>query len=535
MYQLIIFDETCLQATRYLSNCFMKKKYSCVVYLTKSYLLLSWLFLSNGNHLAYAQFKVTAEYNSPIPKFLRSEPLIIPIENQGTLIIKPDGKQPYNYVFTYLNLSLQLVWENKYTIPFVLNNSTLRLARNGNLYLLAFQDNSSVKLGLLRVNFTDGVVTLSEFRTNFPIELTYFNVLDDNIFLVGYYKLKLVVLELLSGETQTKVIPSFYERNLSIYEVEEDTLSNIMYFVVKDYKDCHTRIRPYSNLVGMLPTIPIENIGNTNYNNILIQPIDSKTKLMLGTFAHRCSNYPQGVFSKIIRLGESNSNQDPQYYRFVDYNNYYIHNPKKRERIQDAVERKRRKGKNHHVYDKVIFQNKIFKHQKEFVLTTEAYGASYRVLTANNYKSTTQIFDGFITRFATVTGFDETGEKVWDNTIKVNQVKNMVLKSTIEIGSLGDSVILAYQNANQIVSKLTHENLTVMPEFSQDYNTLFPNTYSNEEPIGFMHLHDNDYLFYGFYNSPFTLERILVLRKLTFELNGQNMQVIDFKKKKKNN
>jgi hypothetical protein len=278
----------------------------------------------------------------------------------------------------------------------------------------------------------------------------------------------------------------------------------------------------------------VPGLQNYNFNNVLIKSIESKKKLVLGTFAHHCSNFPQGAFS----LAFSPSNPEflqPKFFRFVDLVNFYSHLPKRQEQLKEAASRKRKRGREHKLYNKMIFHNKVYDVPQGVVLSVEGYGESYKVFNNSNQRSVTQVFDGYIPRYATLIGFDEDGNKKWDNYIKFSNIKNMTLRPNVQLGSLGDSLVLTYFNDIGLTSKFIYQSESLQNEVMQTYKDLFPNSYTSEQVYNFVHLEDNYFVLYGAYFNPVSNEKITYLRRMRFDPNAVAITESAQKKKKKNN
>jgi hypothetical protein len=86
----------------------------------------------------------------------------------------------------------------------------------------------------------------------------------------------------------------------------------------------------------------------------------------------------------------------------------------------------------------------------------------------------------------------------------------------LQIGALGDSLVLAYFSQTGLTSKLIHQANTVNKEVFQTYKSLFPTSFYLDSYYHFERLEENLFVLQGDYFTPVNGETLRFLRLMRY-------------------
>ena len=231
-----------------------------------------------------------------------------------------------------------------------------------------------------------------------------------------------------------------------------------------------------------------------------IMTLNNNKQVVLGTYAIGKGSSSGMYFSTL-----KNGNQDiTKYYNFTDFNNFFSYlSEKKQEKIERKKERAKARDKELDFSYQLLVHDLIFKNN-EYIMVAEAYYATYRVETYytsvpngnggfSTVMQTRTVFDGWLYSHAVIAGFDENGNKLWDNSFEMGDFKTFRLKERVKVNNKGEKIELIYAGAgNTIYTKTIKgsniidekesskiENLLEDDEFKIGISTSMENWYDN--------------------------------------------------------
>jgi len=120
---------------------------------------------------------------------------------------------------------------------------------------------------------------------------------------------------------------------------------------------------------------------------------------------------------------------------------------------------------------------------------------------------------------ATLIGFDKEGKKLWDNHFifkNLTSAIDYIKHPRLQIGTMGDSLVLAYFSQTGLTSTLIHQGNTIKKEVFQTYKSLFPVSFDLEHYYHFECLEGNSFVLQGDYTNPQNGETVMFLRLMRY-------------------
>jgi hypothetical protein len=335
------------------------------------------------------------------------------------------------------------------------------------------------------------------------LQVEDFKVIDDVVLIIGRYRDKSTALYLPSGEVSFQIMPSFFDKFTDFQRIYDDPEGKTAYFVIRNRRTCQIFVQPYSILVGLLPVFNLGEDRDRYLQQIIARKTGDNRRMLLATFSHRCLNLPQGF---CVATFEGGKTDKVMFYKFVDFVNYFKYrNERQVDRIQARIAKRQSRGKDYIIRTKSTMQEDLISYQDKLYVITESYVEEYR---NNNMgvmypRDAFRTFDGYRYLHATITAFDLNGRKLWDNTIRIQRLKEYTQRENLRIGFIGDSTVIAYVEQNKIQSKLVHRYRTVGEQNSQRIGDILGDERINlSNSVQLKHWYDDYFLIWG--EHPYT-------------------------------
>ncbi|MFT7030144.1 MAG: hypothetical protein ACI83W_000863 [Marinoscillum sp.] len=374
------------------------------------------------------------------------------------------SQEGLDWILHSIDTALVIRWTKIFSIPFA--SRLLGTEYHDGSYYLLFNaaEYSKEDLLLIEINAVSGNYKRMEINTVFPIQLSFFEVLDGNVIFSGYTNYRPVLLTFDLEEEKLKVVPGFYENKSDILDVIIDDDARLFTVIQQDYLEDRkiTTIRAKTFISD----------GSLIQDN-LISPGDRKSLLdgtstifqggyqyLAGTYSRKPSEYSRGLYLSKFMNGRQ---QFVKYHDYSDLTNFFgFMNPKREKRVLDRIKRKREKGKQPHFSYRLMVHD-IIRRGDEYLMIAEAYYPRYNSVSnlANNGYSSygmTPGFSGYQYTHAILVAFDRNGEILWDNSFEINDIETYSLQEFVAVNVLEDKVVLMYLEENLIRSKVVMGN-----------------------------------------------------------------------------
>jgi len=461
-------------------------------------------------------FEIKAQFNTldgplllPKSKYNYGLPLIIKLPEKKILVFSQEDQWGNVLTFRHYNENLEEEWMCKPVLPVSHAIKSFYYDKKKSLYIIS-QSSNIKEISLAKINVENGAQKI--IKTNLPLfaDVLQVKILEDFAFIVVYHKAKMILLRLDLTTTKIRVLPYIYDREYKFISYHKDAYSNLMYFLMKNEHNCNLQLRTYSQVLGFLPALDLEFRDDYTFIEGLVYPVSKDKKLIFSAFSLRCNDRTQGI--AVTKINNQTEKPITAYYRFTNYMNYFEHFREKRaERYRERVRKRRAKGKEYRLRNYTLLQEKAKKINDEIILVAEGYSMEYQSIGEGE-----RIFDGYKTYHATVIGFNEKGEKLWDNGIKVRNINEKRLDEIIQVGNYQDSVVLAYIADDILHSKMIHRYSVVKEETEQPLKDLLDNpklsTYTHE----MIHWYDNIFLVWGVYYANTQGTPVYYLQKMEY-------------------
>ncbi len=376
-------------------------------------------------------------------------------------------EEGYIWTFTLLDTALNQVWTRVYSVPFD-SYLTGTEYHNGKYYMLYNASRyRNEDLLLLEIDAYTGDFQSIEINTVFPIQLTFFEVIDDNILLSGYTNFRPVLLTFNLEVQKPRVVPGFYDNKSDIIDIVIDDEAH-MFTVVQSEKMRSNRYTMRAK------TFTSE--GDLIQNNV-ITPGDKKNlvdgastsfyggfQYVAGTYSKKPSQYSRGLYLAKFVNGRQ---QFVKYHDYPDLNNFFGYlNSRREQRIKDRIERKKEKGKKPKFSYRLLVHD-IIQRGDEYLMIAEAYYPRYSSYSSPRsfgagynygYNSYNPSFMGYKYTHSIVVAFDRNGNIIWDNSFGVEDIETYSLEEFVAVNTFQDKTVLMYLEENAIRSKIVKGN-----------------------------------------------------------------------------
>jgi hypothetical protein len=332
----------------------------------------------------------------------------------------------------------------------------------GNYFLLLNEGFTSDKFLVVHINSRDQSFKIFTISTVFPLEISHFESVGNNLILAGETNFRPVVVIYDIEKRVPEVVPGFFDTKAKILDLKVDNETGFFSLIQRE----RLRSKRYTVRVKSFTSDGILIQDN------IIRPDDKKSHLdaasttfsgglqyVAGTYSFKSLDVSKGLYLTKFVNGQQQLNK---YIPFAELNNFFAHfNPKKEKRIMERIERKKERGKIKK-FSYRIFVHKIINRGDEYILFAEAYFPRYSYTVNNNTfgnyspstSQSTAYFMGYTFTHAIVVAFNANGDILWDNTFKIQDRRSFTQEENVVINVLGDKVTLSYLEENEIRSKI---------------------------------------------------------------------------------
>ncbi|MBR09258.1 MAG: hypothetical protein CMP48_16445 [Rickettsiales bacterium] len=394
---------------------------------------------------------------------------IINGEDNGLLVyLETEDRtdEGYNWTFNLLDTTLNQVWTRILPIPFD-TYLTGTEYHDGKYYLLFNASRyRNEDLLLIELDAQFGEIRSIEINTVFPIQLTFFEVIDDNILLSGYTNFRPVLLTFNLNVQKPRVVPGFYDNKSDIIDIVIDDESH-MFTVIQSEKMINNRYTMRAKTFTSEGDLIQNNIITPGEKKNLVDGASTSFyggfQYVAGTYSKKPSQYSRGLYLTKFVNGRQ---QFVKYHDYADLNNFFGYmNSRREQRIKERIERKKEKGKKPKFSYRLLVHD-IIQRGDEYLMIAEAYYPRYSSYSSpgsygsynNSYTSYNPSFMGYKYTHAIVVAFDRNGNIIWDNSFGVDDIETYSLEEFVAVSQFDDKTVLMYLEENTIRSKVVQGN-----------------------------------------------------------------------------
>jgi hypothetical protein len=254
------------------------------------------------------------------------------------------------------------------------------------------------------------------------------HIIDDMVFFDAVIKKAPMLFTLDLGSERQDLIPitlrNYDPKKLSIEDVQ----------IIEESKEVLVYINAYDKKEHDLYVLRLDKSGDTKssfnltkdhemkLSSVSASYLGNSTYIYTGTYSKKSSRSSQGVYLCKTKKDEVSFFK---FFNFLDFDNFLSYLPeKKQEKIKKKKSKKESKGKEIKL-SYLMASHDIVEIDGKYLYLGEAYYPTYRTETYTTFVNgkavtrTRRVFDGYQYTHATVAGFNENGEKLWDNTFEM--------------------------------------------------------------------------------------------------------------------
>jgi len=291
--------------------------------------------------------------------------------------------------------------------------------------------------------FSDKKATYSLFKINaktlkidkvigsFPpkVIVNEIGIIDDYVYFDAYIKKSPMLFSLNIKTGKQNLIPitlsGYNPKDLIIEDVQVIDESKEVLVYVHAYmkgKGSDTFIFRFNNQGEKTGTTNLTKNQDMLLSSISASFIEKGGYLYTGTYSKRSSTSSQGIY---LCKTVNDEVKFIKFYNFLEFNKFLSYLPEKKQaKINAKKEKKETQGKELEI-NYLMVSHDIILINDTYIYIGEAFYPTYRTETYTSYVNgkpvirTRRIFNGYQYTHATIVGFNQQGEKLWDNTFEM--------------------------------------------------------------------------------------------------------------------
>lgn len=518
----------------------IKKLFICLFFL-----LLPFLSISQDKPL---RVEIEAKYNS-------DSYVIIPFGENGVILFfqstESIDKTNHKWYFTLYDTDFKEVWTKEQAV-----NKGFRFMffdySDQFLYLYLENKYSSGSKGnfqILKIDVVNSSISTFNSEISKKSTITGFKVINDVAMLSGYTLpskgktisqtvLSFTLVPLITGmnlkryqpliylydmaSKTGKIVENEYPAQAYVDGLTKDTLQSSYLLSIKNFIPRKTNIMHIDeyNISGeKLSTISLTtNNEKRKLNTAKVASLNQNEKVIIGTYNNNTkgnsanpafSGFSEGSNGIYVANTNNNIQQNITFYNFSKFKSFYSYLTARRtfKMIKKATKLEA-KGKEI-LYDYKLLVHDIIERDSSYIMIAEAYYPEYHQVHRTTFDiygrpttTTEMVFDGYRYTNAIIACFNKKGEILWENSFDMFNILTFNLHERIKVLIDGEDIVLAYNYAGDIASKVIQGNDVIE---SKEY-TKIETSYNNDKVI-------NDYdsdmeYWYGNYFISYGYQRI---------------------------
>lgn len=376
--------------------------------------------------------------------------------------------------FHLVDRDLKIIWTRD---ELIVDRAELRgFDYNSGYYFLLYDiPGKRLEYRLLVLDVKGRKSVTHQFEVPFEVDLDYFEALDQGVLMVGMHNFRPVGFIYDLGKGTPKILPGFYNNNERVFDLVMDE-KNKSFSVVLSERMLNGK---YTNRIKTFTydgLLVLENLIHPGEDLNLLDgtttSFNSGIQFMAGTYSYRASNYSRGIYlSKFVNGQQRFIKQ----HNYGDLNNFFAYRgDRAARRIARKVERKKERGREPR-FSYRLYIHDIVQKGEQSVMIAEAFYAKYSSNNGGAFNNSFgqtwngspygyggfRDFLGYKYTHAIIVAFDASGEIVWDNSFRTNDITYFNLQESVAANVQGEKAIISYLDDNQIKSKIIDGNQVI--------------------------------------------------------------------------
>lgn len=402
---------------------------------------------------------------------------VIPCSDKGVLVfyqsVNAFDELHTTWVFTLFNTQFEQVWTKE--VPVLTEAMYMDYTQFNDQFYLLFYHDGNIRKEALNVQLVNFGLRSEQFMSMYATveeksEFVDMEAWNEKVFL-GFNKRKYAVGFYgadFSNSSFSNIDLSVDERNL-VEDIFLDKPNNRIGIIINHFiskKQSYLLLKYFSETGSLLQNVSVRaDDPDISLNAARLISLNRNEELLIGSYNNEAAyssgikedeTISAGIFSSLIVRGNP---EKIRLYNFIDFENFssYMQVPR--------MIKYKRKGKNNpekeFSLNYRLLPHDIVKEDSQYVFLTEAYYPEYRTLSyitydyyGRPYPQTYTVFDGYKYFGGIATAFDEQGELLWENGIKIWNIQSFRLEKKVEAIFDGSDLVLAYVSDGRLGSEI---------------------------------------------------------------------------------
>jgi hypothetical protein len=497
---------------------FMHKKN--ISYFT--FLLLSFIFLNENINAQLIQSK-SIEFD-----FIgasKPEYRIFPLKNGGFILqeqsIENYGNDKTIWQTKKYSENMDLLWALNIEIPSEVDFGDDFINKN---YLYEyFTTHNSSKVNLLKIDLEKGDAEWINIDLVGIQDVLQMKIVENGAFFYGKFQGRAVVMQYSIFDKTIKALNGLYSNHTEVLEMDADEENKELHVYTKNrYKGkCQLQLNIYDKNGGKLQSLPIENDTKKMPFSGRLKKQNENESLIIGTYARLCDNFSQGIYVKNLN---DNEVVRSKFWDFSEFNNFFKYlNPKRQKKIKEKLSKRKEAGKDLK-FNYSMLVHKLYNFNNQLVMVAEIFYTETKSINGGQLYVANKDFTPYIYKFthAIICGFDNEGNKLWDNCVPMKSLNSSYLNEQVQITQVGKNLILAYPEEGKIKTQVIDEDKTIR---EKEVFVVIPKKESfwdDDSNGGLSAWYDQNYLFWGYKTiadpNNITGRKVFFINKLSYKL-----------------
>lgn len=426
-------------------------------------------------------------------------------------------RKTLNFQFTYYNNILQKKWQKKIPLSEDYNFYGNQYA-NDSLMLILFKENKkSNEPNILLINFNiqNGGFVISEFATKEKNDLVSLKKFGEILFLIFENKNEDYLVKInIPNRSFEEIVLNTSKDKYTTEDFKIDSSGSYFYLLSKKQlsrKEYKFTIVKYNIDGSKVFTTDINN--NDDNKQLLtanISSIEKEDLIITGSYNltdEKFSNFPETYkfesagmyFTRISKDGSSKTT----FFNYLYFDNItkYL-NKKEISRIRKNQEKNENKEQS---LNYLVIEHDAKIDNNNILLISEAFYPEYRTVSDMSYDyygrmtpTSRTVFDGYRYTNAFILCIDKNGTPKWNQLFDIWNILTMDLKERVSTLTIGNEMVMAYNNDGEVVYKVLNDSSTVTEIDKIKVESLYPNDkIMNNSSSNITHWYQNYFLAYG--------------------------------------
>ncbi|WP_187696263.1 hypothetical protein, partial [Xanthovirga aplysinae] len=399
---------------------------------------------------------------------------VVSAGEKGIILFRPIKKRNFSegtrdWEIIRMDTSLQEVWKMERPIKSYFELSGY--AANEEAFYLLFEEGSFSKdnFRLYKFSYDQEVMEVAVDKP-FPVTLERLEIMGDNLLLGGNTKNRPVVMHFNLQNKKVKVLQGVYKDRSKLTDLSSDKEKQFFTVLLQEKGSSGNSILTVNsyNAFGKHLNTSRLTAGEDRY--LLsgeASTFNGGNQVIAGPFSNGNQERSRGLAFFVLDRGQLKVDKIHSYGAFTNYFNYLKEN--RAQKLKEKADLQLKSGKMPKI-DQRVWLHDMVEREGNYYLLGEIYDPKYSREQSSRYFmmpsfyrrrinfNDNKTFEGFEYSHGFIACFNERGELLWDNVMKIDDLKSFYLKEHIFPLFYKDLTALMYKQSDEIHVKLIKGN-----------------------------------------------------------------------------